>query len=251
MAYFGQSVHIGCSFSLIEIFAALYSKTLKFDPKNPDCPNRDYVVLSKGHGVMAQYACLYELGWIKKQDIKNYFKDGSLLHGLSESHVPGCEVTSGSLGHGLPIAVGIAKGLKLQNKLNQKVYCVVGDGELNEGSMWEAFLFAAHHKLDNLYVIVDANEFQAMGKTSEILNLEPLTDKFRAFGFETDSCDGHSVDQIHEKLSQFKANLPKALVARTLKGKGVSFMERENKWHYTRLDQNTLALSLTELGFKS
>ncbi len=246
MAYHGQSVHVACAFSLIEIFSSLYGKILKYNPKNPVDSERDYLVLSKGHGVMAQYACFHELGWIGNEAVEKYFSDGSALHGLSESHIPGCEVTSGSLGHGLPIGVGIAKGLLLQNK-KQKVYAVVGDGELNEGSMWEAMLFAAHHQLHNFYVIVDANQFQAMGKISEVLGLEPLADKFRAFGFETAECDGHNVDAITQQLSSFKSNAPKALIARTVKGKGVSFMEGENKWHYTRLEQSTMTSALQEL----
>jgi len=247
MAYNGQSVHIGCAFSLIEIFSSLYGKILKYNSKNPIDPSRDFLALSKGHGVMAQYACFHELGWISQDATEKYFSDGSPLHGLSESHIPGCEVTSGTLGHGLPIGVGIAKGLLLQNKSDQKVYTIVGDGELNEGSIWEAMLFASHHHLHNFYVIVDANEFQAMGKTSDVLNMEPLTDKFRAFGFETLECDGHNVNEITAKLSSFSSNGPKALIARTVKGKGVSFMERDNIWHYTRLNQDTLKAALEEL----
>jgi transketolase len=246
MAYNGQSVHVGCAFSLIEILSSLYGKVLKYNPKNPVDPDRDYLVLSKGHGVMAQYACFHELGWIGDEAVEKYFADGSMLHGLSESHIPGCEVTSGSLGHGLPIGVGIAKGLQLQKK-SQKVYTIVGDGELNEGSIWEALLFAAHHKLKNFYVIVDANEFQAMGKISDVLNMESLTEKFSAFGFETAECDGHDLGEVTKTLQLFSSNKPKALIARTVKGKGVSFMERDNIWHYTRLDQATLALALTEL----
>ena len=247
MAYNGQSVHIGCAFSLIEIFSSLYGSILKFNPKNPLDLERDYLILSKGHGVMAQYACLNELGWVNDEAIEKYFSDGSPLHGLSEGHIPGCEVTSGSLGHGLPIGVGIAKGLQLQNKMSQKVYAIVGDGELNEGSIWEALLFAAHHHLENFYVIVDANEFQAMGKTAEVLNMEPFADKFKAFGFETLECDGHNVAEITDRLNSFKTDAPKVLIARTVKGKGVSFMERDNIWHYTRLDENTLKAALEEL----
>jgi transketolase len=250
MAYHGQSVHVGCAFSVIEIFSALYGNVLNFNPDDPNDPSRDYLVLSKGHGVLAQYACFRELKWITDSEVEGYFSNGSRLHGLSEGHIPGCEVTSGSLGHGLPIAVGIAKGLKLQGK-SQRVYCVIGDGEINEGPIWEGLLFAAHHKLDNLHVIVDANEFQAMGKTSEILNIEPLEEKFKAFGFEATTCNGHSVEEVTHHLVSFKRpHTPKALVARTIKGKGISFMERENKWHYTRLDLGTLELSLRELDSK-
>ena len=254
MAYNGQSVHVACAFSMVEILSSLYGKVLNFNSKNPNDPNRDYLVLSKGHGVMAQYACFHELGWISDEAVEKYFSDGSALHGLSESHIPGCEVTSGSLGHGLPIGVGIAKALQLQNKSDQKVYTIVGDGELNEGSIWEALLFAAHHKLSNFYVIVDANEFQAMGLTSEVLNMEPFVDKFKSFGFETLECDGHDLQEVTDALLSFKENRPRALIARTVKGKGVSFMERDNIWHYTRLDPEAKARALQELesgGIKS
>ena len=247
MAFYGQSVHVGCAFSMVEIFSSLYGNLAKVFPENPRHPERDFIVLSKGHGVMAQYACFYELGWIGEQEVKNYFHDGSTLHGLSEAHIPGCEVTSGSLGHGLPIAVGMAKGLQLQGK-NQKVFCIVGDGELNEGSMWEGFLFAAHHQLHQLVVIVDANEFQAMGKTCDVLNLEPLDAKFSSFGFEVAVVDGHDVEKITNTVkSLMHPQKPKAIIARTVKGKGISFMEGENKWHYTRIDQKTLDQCFQEL----
>ncbi len=246
LAHIGQSFHAGCALSLIEIFSVLYRKVLNVNPQNPEDPERDYLVLSKGHGIMAQYACFLELGWIQESDVKNYFADGSRLHGLSESHISGCEVTSGSLGHGLPIAVGIAKGLKLQGK-KQKVFCIVGDGEMNEGTMWESLLFAAHHRLSNLTVIVDANEFQAMGKISEVLGMEPFLEKFKSFGFEGVECDGHDMKAIEESIQGFSGNGPKALIARTVKGKGVSFMERTNIWHYTKVDSDSLARALKEI----
>ena len=246
MAFSGQAVHIGCAFSLVEIFSVLYEKVLNFNSANPLDPERDYLVLSKGHGVMAQYACFYEMGWIDELDVNSYFADGSRLHGLSESHTAGCEVTSGSLGHGLPIAVGIAKGLQLK-KNPQKVFTIVGDGELNEGSVWEALLFAAHHQLQNFLVIVDANEFQAMGKTSDVMNMEPLAEKFTAFGFETLECDGHDLKKLAAAFVSFNSSRPKALIARTIKGKGVSFMENNNNWHYTRLTEATLASALAEI----
>ncbi len=248
MAYNAQCVHIPCAFSIIELLSALYGNLLRFDRADPRNPKRDYLVLSKGHGVMAQYACFYRLGWITDNDVNYYLGNGTNLHGLSESHIPGCEVTSGSLGHGLPIAVGIAKGLAIKGS-DQKVFCIVGDGELNEGSAWESILFAAHHKLRNLNIIVDANGFQAMGETSQIINLESLTQKFSSFGFFSDECNGHEVKNIIEKIRAMDGEpLPKSLIARTIKGKGVSFMENNNSWHYTRLNQNTYQAALRELG---
>jgi transketolase len=248
MAHSGQTVHVPCAFSLIEILSVLYKDFIRRPNGRPDDPERDVLALSKGHGVMALYAVLAELGWIDKAAIKNYNKDGSPLRGLSENNIPGVDVTSGSMGHGLPIAAGWAFGLKRQNS-GRRVYCVVGDGELNEGSMWEALAFAGHHKLDNLTVIVDANQFQAMGPTKDILDLEPFEAKFEAFGFFAAGCDGHDRKAMTSALKKLikKKGKPQCLVARTVKGKGVSFMEADNKWHYTRLTKESLEKALAEL----
>ena len=249
MAFSGATVHIGCAFSIIDILAVLYRKHLRYPDNNPEAITRDYLVLSKGHGVMAQYACLYEKGWLTKFDIENYFKDGSALKGLSDAHVVGCEVTSGSLGHGLSVGVGMALAAKL-NKSDQHCYAIVGDGEMNEGTMWEALLFATHQRLDNLCVIVDENGFQAMGTTAEVLSLGNLKDKFSAFGFEAVSVDGHDEAALDHAFTQLKNNKngqPKAIIAGTIKGKGVSFMEHKNIWHYTRLNDELFSLAMSEL----
>lgn len=249
MAYAGSTVHIGCAFSLIEILAVLYRNHLRYPGNAPEAAARDYLVLSKGHGVMAQYACLHEKGWLPKSDLDNYFSDGSRLKGLSDGHVVGCEVTSGSLGHGLSVGVGMALAAKLA-KTDQYCYAIVGDGEMNEGTMWEAMLFATHWSLDNLIVIVDENGFQAMGKTAEVMKLGSLQDKFSAFGFEAVTIDGHDELAIENALTQLKASkncLPKAIVARTVKGKGVSFMEHQNVWHYTRLTEDSFGAAMAEL----
>lgn len=249
MAYRGQSVHVACAFSIIEICAVLYGRFLRYDPRNPAWADRDYLILSKGHGVMAMYACFYEIGWLGGTDLDNYFKDGTHLRGLCESDVPGCEVTSGSLGHGLSIACGIAFGLKRKGS-DRRVYCIVGDGEMNEGPMWEALLFAAHQKLDNLVVIVDANQFQAMGRTEDVLGLEPLPAKFEAFGCRTIECDGHDPSALDRALASLTTpcDKPGAIVARTLKGQGVSFMAGDNRWHYTRLSDEIYARAMSELS---
>jgi transketolase len=250
MAHGGSTVHIPCAFSIVELCSVLYSKFLNLgtDPKDPQ---RNYFALSKGHGVMAVYACLKEQGWLTENDLKNYFKDGTRLKGLSDAHVPGLEVTSGSLGHGLSVATGIALGLKMKNS-KQKVYCLVGDGESNEGSIWEALLFAAHWKLNNLVVIFDCNGYQAMGTTDEVMNLKSMTAKLKAFNFETEEIDGHDVEQVTaslQRLTHSTAEMPKALIAQTVKGKGVSFMESQNNWHYTRLNDETFRSALKELGY--
>ena len=227
----------------------LYRNHLRFPGNDPRAAGRDYLVLSKGHGVMAQYACMRELGWLHDTHISGYFGDGTELKGLSDSRVRGLEVTSGSLGHGFSVGVGLAKGARLRGT-DQKVYAVVGDGEINEGPIWEGSLFAAHHGLDNLMVIVDENGFQARGRTADVMCLGSLRTKFAAFGFEAVDVDGHDEAALDAALNALKANRdgrPKALVARTVKGKGISFMEDDNRWHYTRLTPETFAAAMAEL----
>lgn len=249
MAYAGQTVHIGCAFSIIELMAVLYRHHLRFSLTDPAAPDRDMMVLSKGHGVMAQYACMREIGWIGDDAVKGYFADGSTLKGLSDSRVPGLEVTSGSLGHGLSIAVGMALGAQ-RNGSGQRVFCIVGDGEMNEGPIWEAMLFAAQAKLENLVVIVDENGFQAMGRTEEIIGLGDIAAKFATFGFDAVTINGHDETVIDETVTGLLSNgtgRPKAIVARTVKGYGVPFMENNNIWHYTRLTDETYQAAIAAL----
>jgi len=253
MAYNGSSVHIACAFSIVEILAVLYRKHLRYPDGRYDHPLRDYLVLSKGHGVMAQYACLIEMGWIEPGAATNYFKDGTRLHGLSEVGIPGLEVTSGSLGHGLSVGAGLAFAAKRRNT-RQMCYAIVGDGEANEGPIWEALLFAAQFKLDNLIVIIDKNNYQAMGLTSEVLSTEDLETKLVAFGFDATTIDGHDEGAIDSALSIYqsrKDGRPKGIVAETIKGRGISFMENNNTWHYRRLSANTYGAASTELRRRS
>ena len=253
MAYAGSSVHIGCAFSIIELLAVLYRNFLRYPGNDPRAPNRDYLVLSKGHGVMAQYACMRELGWLKEEAFSSYFSDGSNLKGLSDSHVPGLEVTSGSLGHGFSVGVGLAMGARLRGT-DQKTYALVGDGEINEGPIWEGALFAAHHDLNNFMLIVDENGFQAMGKTQAVLKLGSVQSKFESFGFEAVTVDGHDEAAINNAVTQLwdsNLNSPKALIAKTVKGKGVPFMEHNNAWHYTRLDSETYAKALSAVALSA
>lgn len=249
MAYAGSTVHIGCAFSIIELLAVLYRKHLRFPGNDPQAKGRDYFVLSKGHGVMAQYACMRERGWLNDADIQGYFADGSSLKGLSDSRIPGLEVTSGSLGHGFSVAVGMAMGVK-RHATSQKVFALVGDGELNEGPIWEGALVAAHHGLDNLMLIVDQNGFQAMGTTDDVLRLGDLRAKFESFGFSVRCVDGHDEPAIDSAIGALWAEppgRPKALIAKTVKGKGVPFMESQNQWHYTRLSAQTYVDALAAL----
>ena len=253
MAYSGATVHIGCAFSIVELLVVLYRSHLQVDPTIPASPTRNYMILSKGHGVMALYACLHELGLLTDDDIGCYFQNGTRLKGLADAHVPGVEATTGSLGHGLSVATGLALAAKL-NKTHQTCYALVGDGELNEGAIWEAALFATHFKLDNLVVIVDKNGFQAMGPTDEVIALGNIEEKFRAFGFDAVTIDGHdevAIDEAYACMKAARNGRPKAIVANTVKGKGVSFMEHNNIWHYTRQTAETHADAKTELGYVS
>jgi transketolase len=251
MAYAGSTVHIACAFSIVEIVCVLYRNYLSFPNNDPNHIDRDYFILSKGHGVMALYAAFYEKGWLSDDDIDNYFKDGTELKGLSDSRIDGLEVTSGSLGHGFSVAVGLAHGLKLRSS-DQMVYALIGDGELNEGAIWEGMLFAAHHKLDNLILIVDVNGYQAMGATSDIIELKKLNEKFKSFSFLTLEINGHDEEEIDKSIKFFltQKNSPKVILANTVKGKGVSFMENQNEWHYTRLNHETYKQSLDCLDSK-
>jgi len=219
---------------------------LRYPGNDPLAAARDYLVLSKGHGVMAQYACMRELGWLKDEAFAKYFSDGSDLKGLSDSRIPGLEVTSGSLGHGFSVGVGLAMGAKLRGT-DQKTYALVGDGEINEGPIWEGAMFAAHHDLRNFMVIVDENGYQAMGRTDEVIKLGSIQSKFESFGFEAITIDGHDeqvIDSAITRLWKSNSAAPKALIAKTVKGKGVPFMEHNNIWHYTRLNADTYAQAL-------
>jgi transketolase len=250
MAYAGSTVHIGCAFSIIELLAVLYRSHLRYPNNNPGDPQRDYLVLSKGHGVMAQYACMRELGWLKDEAFTGYFADGSDLKGLSDSRIPGLEATTGSLGHGFSVAVGMAMGAKLRGT-DQKTYALVGDGEINEGPIWEGALFAAHHDLKNFMVIVDENGFQAMGSTTDVLKLGSIQAKFESFGFEAITIDGHDESVIDDAIKALWSSAsvkPKALIAKTVKGQGVPFMQHNNMWHYTRLDAETYAKALSAVA---
>jgi transketolase len=249
MSFAGQSVHVPSAFSIVELVRVLHDKHLRYPENNPDSVSRDFFVLSKGHGVMALYPILESRGWITKTDITNYFQDGSHLPGLSEASVAGCEVNSGSLGQGLSVAVGFAWSAKLTQS-DQRVFCIVGDGEINEGSIWEALMFAGFHHLSNLVVIIDDNGYQAMGKTSDVLALVDLGSALAAFGFEVQTVDGHSEGSVDSAITLHRESgslLPLALIAKTIKGKGVSFIENNNQWHYTRLNDETFSKAMKEL----
>jgi transketolase len=229
----GQRGHIGSTFSLIEIFRVLYDDIIFFDKTNPLHPLRDRVILSKGHGCIAQYVLLADKGFFPQHLLKTFCKFDSILGGHPErGHIPGIETSTGSLGHGPAIGVGIAVANKIKES-NKQVFVVVGDGEINEGSVWESALAASHHKLDNFTIIVDYNKIQSFGLVSEVLALEPLLDKFISFGFDTKEVDGHNVEELKTTLtSKPVKSKPRAIIAHTIKGKGISFAENNPGWHH-------------------
>lgn len=244
------SGHPGGSLSLVEIVTALYFRVMSHDPQNPDWPDRDRFVLSKGHGVPALYAAYAEAGYIEVDLLQTLRKLGSPLQGHpAKKELPILEASTGSLGQGLSIAAGIALAGKLDGK-SYRTYCVIGDGEAQEGQIWEAAMFAAQHRLDNLTVIVDYNKFQLDGPTADILDLEPFADKLRAFRLDVRECDGHSMTEVVEALEGVRGveGRPQAIIAHTIKGAGVSFMENDNDFHGVAPTPAQAAAALAELA---
>ena len=229
----GGRGHIGTSLSLVEILRVLYDTVMRYDPKNPRWPGRDRFILSKGHGCITQYVMLQEKGFFPADEMTKFCKFDGILGGHPDPKVPGVEVSTGSLGHGLPIAVGMAVCAK-RDAASHRVFAVLGDGECNEGSVWEAAMSAAKHRLDNLVVMVDYNKQQSYSTTYEVLDLEPFADKWRAFGFATEEVDGHDVAALERLLARvpFEAGRPNAIICHTVKGKGVAFAENDLKWHH-------------------
>lgn len=243
-----KASHSGGSLSIADILAVLYGRIMKHDPAKPDWEERDRFILSKGHCCSALYACLGVLGYFPREELLAYGEDGSRLMNHVSHHVPGVEFSTGSLGHGLPFAAGKALAAKRQSR-EWRVFCLVSDGELNEGSNWEAILFAGHHKLSRLCLIIDYNGIQSFGTVSEVLELDPLADKMRSFGWDTHEIDGHDHVAIEKVLQGIPADSgkPLCLVARTVKGKGVSYMENELLWHYRPPNDELLAQALREI----
>ncbi|MGC9137493.1 MAG: transketolase [Thermoplasmata archaeon] len=232
MIYNAQSGHPGGSLSSADILSALYFKVLRVDPKNPLWEERDRFVLSKGHASAAYYAALALRGFFPLEDLKTFRKIGSMLQGHPTIHVPGVDMTTGSLGQGFSNSLGMALSAKIDKK-DYLVYVLLGDGECNEGIVWEAALSAAHNNLDNIIAILDRNMYQLDGATEKILSLEPLQDKFRAFGWNVFNVDGHNIEEILNAIDMAKRRngKPNMIIARTIKGKGVSFMENTHEFH--------------------
>ena len=244
-----NSSHIGSCLSMTDILALLYGKLLRFDAARPDWPERDRFLLSKGHGCAALYAALAETGFFPKEWLDKYYLDGTRLAGhATHKNTPGVELSTGSLGHALPIGCGMSLVGKRDSK-DFRVFVLLSDGECDEGSNWEAALFAPHHKLDNLVVIIDYNKIQSLGRVKEVLDLDPLGEKWRAFGWAVRELDGHDLGQLDEALSAvpFIPGKPSCIVAHTVKGKGVSFMEDKLLWHYSAPKGDQLPQALAEV----
>ena len=242
--------HLGSCLSCIDLLVYLYWNELSIDPKNPNELIRDRFVLSKGHGAPALFQVLGEKGFFPLAFLDSFGKAGSLFHEHppTPSLVKGVEAATGSLGHGLPMALGMALAAKIR-KLSYRTYSIVSDGECNEGSIWESAMLASSNSISSLTVIVDYNKWQATGRSSEILSLEPLASKWDSFGWHVKEIDGHSFSQMQSVLEECRneTNKPSAVIAHTIKGKGVSFMEDDNNWHYRTPNQSELKKALEEL----
>lgn len=251
MTHRGHSGHVGSMLSMAEIITHLYTKVLRIDPARPDWPLRDRFILSKGHAGGAVYACLAELGFFPKDWMLGYYRDGGKLMGHISHYVPGVEFSTGSLGHGLPVAVGMAMAAR-RAEAKHRVFCLMSDGDCNEGSTWEAICLAAQHGLDNLVGIVDYNRVQALGMAKDVLDLDPLDRKLTEFGWAVKICDGHDFASLSEAFSELPANegKPTWIICNTTKGKGVGFMEGTVACHYGSVNDEQLAQAKKEIGVR-
>jgi transketolase len=253
MTHRAKASHVGTSLSMADLLAVLYGGVLRVDPSNLAWPGRDRFVLSKGHGCAGLYAVLAERGFFPIARLAEFYQDGSRLAGhVTRAGVPGVEVSTGALGHGLSIACGMALASQ-RDRRRFRVFALLSDGECDEGATWEAALLAAHHRLDGLVAIVDYNKIQSLGAVKDVLDLEPLAAKWRAFGWAALEIDGHDVEEIGRALSEIPLTpgRPTCVVAHTVKGKGVSFMENQLLWHYRAPDATETARALAELGHAS
>ena len=249
MTHEAKASHIGSCLSIADVLAVLYGGVLRLDPTRPDWADRDRCILSKGHAAAVFYAVLAERGFFPREWLDGYCQDGSKLAGHASHFVPGVEVSSGSLGHGLSIGCGMALAGK-RNGRDYRVVVLLSDGELDEGSNWEAILFAPQHRLDNLVAIVDYNRIQGFGSVKDVLDAEPLAAKWSAFRWSVCEVDGHNHEEILSAMTSLPLDegRPSLIVAHTVKGKGVSFMENQLAWHYKSPNLEQLAQALAELG---
>lgn len=246
-----KTPHLGSCLSCVDILVALYFNELKINPQQPNDPLRDRFILSKGHGAPAIFQILAERGYYPVSDLEKYGEDGSVFHEHppAPKYLPGIEAATGSLGHGLPMGLGMALAAKTQ-KQDYRVFVVLSDGECNEGSVWEAAMFAGAQKLENVIVIVDFNKWQATGRSEDVMALNPLPEKWEAFGWSTYEIDGNNMNELTSVLSKSPdgSGKPVAIIAHTVKGKGVSFMEDDNNWHYRTPTTDEVDMAKKELG---
>lgn len=246
MIFVSQSSHIGTSLSIVDILVLLYFQIMKIDSKNPSDPLRDKFILSKAHGSTALYAILAEIGFFPLSYLDKYYVDDGILPGhLDKDSARGIEYSMGSLGHGLSVGVGMAIANKQTGNYG-KIYVLLGDGECNEGSVWEAIMLASHLKLNNIIVVVDYNKIQSFGNTNEVINQEPIVDRWKSFGWDVFEVDGHNFIELYDAFQQSHTK-PKVIIAHTVKGKGVSFMENKLEWHYKSPNQEQYDLALDEI----
>lgn len=240
----GKSSHVASILSMADILGVLYSGFLNIDSKNPNKVDRDIFILSKGHAGAGVYAALAWNGFFSKKLLDTHYQNGSILSGhVSHKNIPGVEFSTGSLGHGLPVAIGFALAKKAHNV---KVFCLLGDGECNEGTTWESALIANHHNLSNLTIIIDCNKYQSLKTTVETLNPEPFASKWKSFGWEVEEIDGHNLEEISNALGKSN-DKPKCIIANTIKGKGVDFMENNILWHYRSPQNEEFDLAIKKL----
>jgi transketolase len=249
MIYRSGTGHIGGALSTVDLLVTLFYDVLKFSPQNCDSPDRDRFILSKGHSCEAYYAILADRGFFPKIELEGFCKFDSLLLGHPHPKIPGVEIATGSLGHGLSVAAGMALAGKMDGR-SYRVFCLTGDGELTEGSLWEAAMAAAHYRLDNLVCIIDCNGLQISGPTRTIMDTEPLAKKWRSFGWRVRETDGHSFPEIRKSLAllPYEKGHPSLLIAHTVKGKGISFMEGDSGWHHRVPKETEYNQAVSELN---
>jgi transketolase len=249
MSHEAKAAHLASALSCMDIVTVLYHSVLRLDPKQPKWKDRDRFILSKGHAASALYVALAYKGFLSESDLKTYGEAGSLLEEHPSPKLPGVEAATGSLGHGLPFGCGISLAARIQGQ-SYRTFVLMSDGECNEGSVWEAAMFAAANRLGHLCAFVDFNKWQATGRSREVLALDPLADKFRSFGWAVTEIDGHDHRQIAEAVKgvSIDQQKPTMVVAHTVKGKGVSFMEDDNNWHYRIPTSDEVEMARKELG---
>lgn len=251
ISYKAQVGHIGSSISISDILTVLYLSILKVNPKKPTDPLRDRFILSKGHAAAALFCVLYRKGYFPREDLLTFCAEGGIFgsHPVYDLN-KGIELSTGSLGHGLSVGTGLALGLRKQNSnKNPKVFVLLSDAEINEGSVWEAVMFASHHKLDNLVAIIDDNNYQAFGKAENVIKMQPIKKRWESFGWSSKVIDGHNIEEIHNAYKDvpFKKNKPSVIIAKTKTANGISFLENTQEAHYSSLDEKQYMRAIQDL----